>query len=542
VKPQASTPAPGFVNAARRRFDGQTLPAQIAWAGAIVAAALIALARAAFDLGWPISIALGASTFGASLVAASIAARVTRALRALASAALTLGRQEALGDDDQLPLLSASAELRDAAVALRLLVDGARRYQRVLEAQNAVLTRHLQSRTHELSTLHDLSLGLAAKSDLQELVGEALHALEQTMDYSSASLWMRSEREAGGQVVLLGYRVGKDSGVRAGSDLTGMRLARTNLEQYQQIERERQPLIENHARQSLFSWLWSRVTEDARSTALYRVSRSWMAVPLKFRDVVLGVMRIDHQEPEYFDEARARLLSAVSSQTALAMRHAQLQAQEKEIAVTAERNRIARDLHDAVSQTLFAASVTAGTLAKTTAREPPPAPAVVREQAAMLEKLTRVALAEMRLLMFELRPDALQGAPLAELLQHAIEALSIQGSVKVEAMLARDDRFAAAVRVPLYRIAQEALSNISRHSGAANAVVEWSVDPVRGALLRIADDGNGFDPDAATPGHFGLESMRSRAREIGARLEIASTAGNGAELRVELAAPTELAA
>ena len=519
--------------AARRFFDERSQPVQIAGTGALSAAIVVAVAHAGFDLGWPQALPYGAAALGAGLAAAAVAARTMRALRRLAESALSLSRTDALPDDANLPKLDVSASLSAATRALRHLVDTARRYERALEAQNAALARHLQTRTHELTTLHDLSLGLAAKSELHDLVGEALHALEQTMEYSSASLWARADRGDGGQVVLLGYRVGKDSEVRADGDLTGMRLARANLEQYQQIERDRQPLIENHARQSFLSWLWSRVTEDARSAALYRVSKSWMAVPLKFRDAVLGVMRVDHQEPDYFDPERARLLSAVSSQTALAMRHAQLQAQEKEIAVVAERNRIARDLHDAVSQTLFAASVTAATLAKTTAREPAPALPAVGEQAALLEKLTRVALAEMRLLLFELRPDALQKAPLADLLQHVIEALSMQGTVAVEQNLAREDGFAAAVRVPLYRIAQEALSNLARHSGAAHAIVEWTVDPQR-ALLRIADDGRGFDPEVPVPGHFGLESMRSRAQEIGATLGITSEPGQGTELRIEL--------
>jgi len=333
----------------------------------------------------------------------------------------------------------------------------------------------------------------------------------------------------------MGYRTAAnaDSGAAVADNLRGMRLSRANLQTYEQIERERTAIIENRARQSLLSWLWSKVTDDSRTAALYRATRSWMALPLKFRDNVLGILRVDHNETDYFDSERARLLTAVGSQAALAMRHAQLMLQEREVAIIAERNRIARDLHDAVSQTLFAANVMAGTLARTLEREPTMDVALVRERAAALERLNRGALAEMRLLMVELRPDALEQAPLADLLKLAIEALSCRGEIRVESTLARDDPLPPSARIQVYRIAQEALSNIGKHSGATQAVVQWQVDGER-ASLRIADDGRGFDPGHSRPGHFGLDNMRSRALEIGARLTITSAPGEGTELKVEL--------
>jgi signal transduction histidine kinase len=265
-----------------------------------------------------------------------------------------------------------------------------------------------------------------------------------------------------------------------------------------------------------------------------------MAVPLKSREAVLGVLRVDHQEPDFFDAERVRLLTAVGSQTGLAMRHAQLLAQQKEQAVVAERNRIARDLHDAVSQTLFAANVVAGTLGRLAVRVAEGADglniAALQEQAAALERLNKGALAEMRLLMYELRPDALQHPPLAELLQHAIDALACRGTIEVSQRLSREDRLSSKARIHLYRIAQEALSNIARHSGARHAVVEWIVsESGRGGRLRIADDGQGFDFTRSPPGHFGLSNMSERAAEIGATWHLASGPDEGTEIRLELA-------
>lgn len=527
----------GLIDTGRRVFDEQSLPAQVGIAGlAVVLPAIGGVAALAVTAGWPLVLGIAGGALAAGLPAALLAHRAGSALNTIADAAHVLRRDDA-PRDMELPLLDSAQELRRASVNLRRMVEAARQRERLLEERNAALEKRLAARTHELSTLQDLSIGLASKSNLHELVDEALAALGQTMAYASASLWARSERSQGGHVALLGYRSGSGQQLAGSENLTGMRLSRANLQRYEQIERERQPLIENRARQGLLSWLWSKVTDDARSSELYRASRSWMAVPLRYREDVLGVMRVDHEDEDHFDPERARLLSAVSSQTALAMRHARLQAQEREVAVMAERNRIARDLHDAVSQTLFAANVLAGTLARSAAREPPPSAASVAAQAASLERLNRGALAEMRLLMFELRPDALQQTPLADLLKHAIEAVVCRGEIEVDAVLASDDALAPDLRTHLYRIAQEALSNVARHSGARHCQVRWEVHSVRQVELRISDDGTGFDPGVARPGHFGLDNMRSRALEIGAQLTLTSAPGQGTQLHVRWEGP-----
>jgi signal transduction histidine kinase len=139
----------------------------------------------------------------------------------------------------------------------------------------------------------------------------------------------------------------------------------------------------------------------------------------------------------------------------------------------------------------------------------------------------------MRMLMYELRPDALADTPLSELLQLAIEALVCRGDIQIDTTLSKDDHLPVATRLQLYRIAQEALSNIGKHSEAKYAVVQWQVEANR-ATLRIADDGRGFDPQRPRPGHFGLGNMSARAREIGARHSLTSAPGEGTELRIDI--------
>ncbi len=527
---------PFFLRAWQGLVRRRSLAAQVGAAGMLIGAASAALAWWHGMPPVPGWMAMGLTGVLSALAGAGVAHRAMRAQQQITHVAQTL-RSPLASDALDMPLVDASADALQLSTALRRMVMAMRKRRQQLEALNEALTHRLQTRTHELNTLQELSIGLARQTDVHRLVDEALLALERTLSYSSASLWAREQLVEQGRVVLMGYRTGGPTEGPLTKDLTGMRLSRSNLSQYERIERERQPVIDNHVQQSFWSWLMDRVTDDARTSALYRRSRSWMALPLQFRDDVLGVMRVDHQDADYFDEARVRLLTAVSSQTALALRHAQLAEQSRELAVMAERNRIARDLHDAVSQTLFAANVMAGTLFKALQGHADPQVQAQAAKAQSLERLTQGALAEMRLLMLELRPDALQGMRLGELLKQAVDALIGRADIHVTASIAPSDGLSEAMRMQLYRIAQEALSNVARHSGASELVVRWVVRGPQQALLCIHDNGCGFDPAVPKPGHFGLENMQSRARQIGAEFTLDSTPGQGTELCVQIGEP-----
>jgi signal transduction histidine kinase len=520
------------MDALRRLYERLTLPWQVMLTGSVAAALVLATSQAflpATAFAGESQAWLLAALVASLALAAWPARRAAQGHAALTHAARAIA-QAVASDELHLPYLHSSEELHHTTLALRRMVDLAREQRRALEAVNAKLGAQLRTRTQELSTLQDLSEGLTRHTEMGALVGEALKALEQTMDYSSASIWARNELDPLQPVVLMGYR--SQASELAGTDvasLTGLRLSRANLQRYEQIETEGRAIVENRPHQSLLGWLWAMVTDDARTSALYRSTRAWMAVPLKVRDGVLGVLRVDHQEQDFFDPERERLLGAVGSQTALAMRHAHLLEMQRDIAVAAERNRIARDLHDAVSQTLFAANLLAGTLSRDEALSD-----AARGQVQTLERLNRSALAEMRMMLFELRPDALESVRLPELLQHAVEALTGRGGVEVTTDIAPEPAPPAQQRVEIYRIAQEALSNIGRHSGASHVHVGWTVSGGQHGRLHIVDDGSGFDTNAEHPGHFGLENMRERARTLGASFSLASAPGEGTELILEV--------
>jgi signal transduction histidine kinase len=412
------------------------------------------------------------------------------------------------------------------------MVEAYRERVRALTVQNAALGQRLSLRTQELSSLQDLSIGLAESTSVRELVDEALRALEQTVEYASASVWSRSTDSARPEVQLLGYRSVGDGPAQASEQpLAGMRLSRAHLRHYEHVERERQPMVDNDVRQSLLSWLWTQIAEDSRTSKLHRTTRSWAALPLRVRDAVIGVLRVDHGASDYFEPERVRLLAAVASQTALAMRHANLQETERANAVVAERNRIARDLHDAVSQTLFAAHMIASTLLQRAQRTE--GAQAWCESADTLERLTRGALAELRLLMFELRPDALDGARLPELLRQAAETLAARSDCAIAFEIDDALDVTPKARTQVYRIAQEALSNAARHSQAQRVEVKFGR---RGGKVRllIADDGCGFNTQQERPGHFGMGNMGLRAAEIGAVLQVASAPDEGTRIELEL--------
>lgn len=202
--------------------------------------------------------------------------------------------------------------------------------------------------------------------------------------------------------------------------------------------------------------------------------------------------------------------------------------QIKEKTAVEERTRLARDLHDAVSQTLFSTSLIAEVLPRVWERNKEDGLKKLEE----VRQLTRGALAEMRTLLFELRPAALADAELNDLLRQLAD--SVIGRARVPVTLEMDGscEVPTDVKIALYRIAQEALNNIAKHSGASQARVALHCQPHR-VFLKITDNGHGFDMSRVTAGSFGLNNMKERAGQIGATLQIESKIDQGTDVSVD---------
>jgi PAS domain S-box-containing protein len=204
-----------------------------------------------------------------------------------------------------------------------------------------------------------------------------------------------------------------------------------------------------------------------------------------------------------------------------------LREKAKTEAIAAERNRIARELHDSVTQTLYSASLIAEALPNVWQSHPQEALRSLEE----LRALTQGALAEMRTLLLELRPGELADRKLSELLRQLTDAMSASTDLPISLSVVGDCQLPTDVQIALYRIAQEAINNIKKHARASRAWVNLKCGRDRLAL-RISDNGRGFDLATSQIHQLGLRIMRERAKAIGADLTIESQPGQGTEVRV----------
>ncbi len=253
---------------------------------------------------------------------------------------------------------------------------------------------------------------------------------------------------------------------------------------------------------------------------------SLLAVPLRVKGVIIGALDMVNK-PRGFTQEDVRISNLFADQAAIAIENARLFQQAQELAATQERQRLARDLHDAVTQTLFSASLIAEVLPKLWERNPE----VGKQKLEELRQLTRGALSEMRTLLLELRPATLVEMDLGDLLRYLANAFT--GRTRIPAALTLEGQVdpPAKVKEVYYRVAQEALNNINKHAEATQVSIHLKRQEEQ-AELNIGDNGRGFDPQAVSPDNLGLGIMCERAEAIGAKLDIRSAIGAGTHIKL----------
>lgn len=268
-------------------------------------------------------------------------------------------------------------------------------------------------------------------------------------------------------------------------------------------------------------------TDVTLQTAAAEGVRSMLLVPILVDDRVFGVLLVSYRQPRRFADEEQRLFVALAQRTTLALENARLYEQARQTALLEERQRLARELHDAVTQTLFSSSLIADVLPRLWERDPTEA----RRRLEEVRELTRGALAEMRTLLYELRPTALTETPLGDLLRQLVEATIGHARLPVSLSVDGQRPLPPDVQVALYRIAQETLNNVAKHAMASRADVSlvYGADNVE---LCLRDDGQSFDPSQIPPGHLGVGIMRERAVAVGAGLAIESRPGRGTRVNV----------
>jgi signal transduction histidine kinase len=264
--------------------------------------------------------------------------------------------------------------------------------------------------------------------------------------------------------------------------------------------------------------------------------RSFLGVPLLFKGDIVGAFYLTDKEGG-FGDADVELVRGLAAHAAVVIENARLFEASRERSIAEERGRLARDLHDALTQRLFSLNLTLEAAA-TTAGGPDPAAAVeaIHEARALVDS----ALAELRTLIFELRPPELEADGLVGALRKHAELVSRAHGI---AVTVADERPgdgpgpAQDVERHLLRVAEEALSNAMRHSGASAVTVTLDVgNGVGEVVLAVTDDGRGFDPAARSIASrkLGLISMRERVESAGGTLEIVSAPGAGTTVRARV--------
>jgi signal transduction histidine kinase len=260
--------------------------------------------------------------------------------------------------------------------------------------------------------------------------------------------------------------------------------------------------------------------------------RSFLGVPIVSRNGVIGAFYLTEKEGAAgFSAADQRLIELLAAHAAIAIENAQLYEQNRELSIAEERNRLARELHDSVTQKLFGLVLSAEAAATLLDRDS----AEARAELERLQELAREAMDELRTLVFELRPPSVETEGLATALRKHVDVLRRAYRREIGLELIGSPSGAPRVERDVLRIAQEALQNALRHAGAEH--VELRLDARNGRLaMSVTDDGIGFDPSAPElrSRRLGLTSMEERAEAIGGTLSIESTPGAGTTVRLEV--------
>jgi PAS domain S-box-containing protein len=312
-----------------------------------------------------------------------------------------------------------------------------------------------------------------------------------------------------------GYTAGLQAAYRAGA-------RSPSLEAF----RKREPVLVHDLRRFLLA--------DPGYAPIHRFVREvpWdivYSLPLVSRDRAVGSIFFCYLPGLEPGEDERIFLEAVADQAAVAVENARLFAQTRGKAALEERQRLARELHDSVSQALYGIALGAKTARKLLDQNPER----VADPLDYVLSLAEAGLAEMRALIFELRPESLETEGLVAALEKQAAALRARHEIEVQAVLCDEPEASPEAKEAVYRIAQEALHNTVKHARASQ--VEIRMNCGSGWIsLEVSDDGVGFDAKGEFPGHLGLRSMDERAQRLGGRLEVVAAPGSGARIRARI--------
>ena len=255
-----------------------------------------------------------------------------------------------------------------------------------------------------------------------------------------------------------------------------------------------------------------------------------LAVPLHVNGGVIGVLDVVNKAGG-FTADDVSVMSIFATQAAMAIEHARLQQQAEQLAVLAERQRLARELHDSVTQSLYSVTLyaNAAVLALAAGKH-----AVTAGYLQELQETAQEGMRDMRLLIFQLHPPVLETEGLVAALQARLAAVEGRAGLQPEFRVEGERRLPIAIEGELYWIAQEALNNVRKHAAAQHVTVQLRFAAATVAL-EVRDDGIGFDPEVVpAEARGGMRTIAERSARIGGKLTYASTPGQGTLVKVEV--------
>jgi signal transduction histidine kinase len=385
-------------------------------------------------------------------------------------------------------------------------------------------SQELERRGQELETLLTVSGSVASTLDMRQLLDAVFNALSSVLDYTAIAVLTLEDSQD-----LLTMMATRGPMAYASQDLQRVRYSVADLGCVWDRLRQEEPIVIPDLR---------RDTEEAsvlrgaigmiNNESSDALPRSVLLVPLVVRGQIVGLLTLTNASAAAFDIRETSLALGIARQAAVAIENARLHERARQAAILEERQRLSRELHDSVTQSLYGISLYAEAASRAlTAGDTRPAASNLRE----IRDTTQEALGEMRLLLFELRPPLLQEHGLAAALKARLQGVETRSGLVARFDCEAEERLSPEKEQELYRVAQEALNNVLKHAHAARVDVHLAV--VNGdAALEIADDGVGFVPSSQGVYGFGMRGMYERVERLGGTLRIESTPGGGTRLHV----------
>lgn len=387
------------------------------------------------------------------------------------------------------------------------------------------LEQAIKDRSREIATLMEISYNIAMTQELDSLLGILLDDLKSLVDFDGATILAIENNK----FAVKAYR----------GPLT--------WDVASKIEFPIDDPLDTLVYKSNDYIIIADTTGDSPEAVAFRNSvgeeilttyshiRSWIGVPLQIKGEVIGHLAVEHHEIGFFTPPRVDLVLTFANQVAIVLENSRLQMEANRAAVLDERQRIARELHDSVSQSLYGISLGANTLQKLFLQEDIPDETLekIRKPLEFIISMTGSGLDELRTLIFELHPDVLQKHGLVVALERQTEILKTRHHIEVVTDFCVEPDLSFPEKEALYRLTQEALSNIVKHANASVVQIQLEKDQENLSLI-IQDDGIGFEPQIDRPGHLGLKSMRERMGKLGGLVRTLSSPGQGTRIVASL--------